>query len=132
MVGAAPVVSQSVMELQPREQYLAGYLSLALADCAAARPFQPILHIANFLEQLDEEIFPETDVNVGDENDTSDSSDSTDYLLFVTSSKFRKYVGPALQSALTECAATKPDNPIQFIATALEKYSARLQTISRH
>ena len=126
MVGAAPVVSQSVMELQPREQYLAGYLSLALADCAAARPFQPILHIANFLEQLDE------DGNVEDEDDTSDSSDSTDYLLFVTSSKFRKYVGPALQSALTECAATKPDNPIQFIATALEKYSARLQTISRH
>ena len=43
---------QSMMELQPREEYLAEYLSLALADCAAARPLNPILHIANFLQQL--------------------------------------------------------------------------------
>ena len=61
-----------------------------------------------------------------DETSDSDSDSSTDYLLFVTSSKFRKYLGPALQSALTECAVTQPDNPIQFIATALEKYSAGL------
>ena len=59
-----------------------------------------------------------------DEADTSDSEDSTDYLLFVTSSTFRKYLGPALKSALTECAVIKPENPIHFIAAALEKYSA--------
>ena len=77
----------------------------------------------------DEEILPETELYLEDEDDISDSDESTDYLLFVTSSNFRKYLGPALQSALTECAATKPDNPIQFIATALEKYSAGQQII---
>ena len=71
----------------------------------------------------DEEMFPETELHLEDEDDISDSDDSTDYLLFVTSRNFRKYLGPALQSALTECAATKPDNPIQFIASALERYS---------
>ena len=43
---------QSMMELQPREQYLAGYLSLALTDCATTRPLDPILHISDFLLQL--------------------------------------------------------------------------------
>ena len=47
-----PTQLSVMMELQPREQYLAQYLSLALADCAAARPLDPILHIANFLQQL--------------------------------------------------------------------------------
>ena len=70
----------------------------------------------------DEEINPATEPYLEDEDDISDSDDSTDYLLFVTSRNFRKYLGPALQSALTECAATKPDDPIQFIARALEKY----------
>ena len=71
-------------------------------------------------------MFPETELHLEDEDDISDSDDSddsTDYLLFVTSRNFRKYLGPALQSALTECAATKPDNPILFIASALERYS---------
>ena len=67
-----------------------------------------------------------------DEDDISDSDDSTDYLLFVTSRNFRNYLGPALQSALTDCAATKPHNPIQFIASALERFSAGLQIIGEY
>ena len=79
----------------------------------------------------DEEIFSERDMNSEEEDDISDSDDSTDYLLFVTSSNFRRYLGPALQSALTECVASNPANPIQFIAETLEKYSASIQISCR-
>ena len=57
-----------------------------------------------------------------DEDELSDSDDSTDYLLFVTSNNFRKHLGPTLQSALTECAADKPDDPIELIASILERF----------
>ena len=64
-----------------------------------------------------------------DEDELSDSDDSTDYLLFVTSNNFRKYLGPTLQSALTECAADKPDDPIELIASILERFYNDLSRI---
>ena len=60
--------------------------------------------------------------SISDMQSELDSEDSTDYLLFVTSTNFRKHLGPRLQLALTECAASKPENPVEFIARFLERF----------